>query len=230
VKVFLKGKDYENKIKFYEGDESDEDNNETISIRNILVYLLSFDKKIKKPQLLWGSNGTAITKYGSKLSPNKSAEKSLEYMKKEESFFYSSIAFLPEFLELLDNIRLAIVNIKKYADIGANGTSLRGGSITFPFSGHATVVGKNLPNCLVAPVFCAFKENVDSTSETFKWILPVDTVFSGVINKLIEKPMTKYRVSGGSDRLAPHEILRDAGLYSDCASLVEGFISGKIRK
>jgi hypothetical protein len=229
IKEAIKNKTYFDKIKFYEGDELDDE--VSIQIRDILRYLMAFDAKTYKPFKLWSSNSLSSKYYISKLSQSKiDDEKSVDIMKKDHAFFYSSISHLPEFLELVDKIKFATINKKGSKKLGGDTeVSVKGGRVVYPFAGYETLVGYNTPQCFIAPVYCAFKANIDFSSETFKWLVPLDKLFDEVIKDLIKKPAEYFSITGG-ERMAPHEILRYEPLYKSCYDHVEVSIKYLLKK
>lgn len=233
IKEAIKNESYYDKIRFYEGDEVDEDN--IIQIRDILRLLMVFDINTKKPYRLWSSNALSMRYYTSKLTASKvknTKDMSLEYMKENNAFFYSSIFYLPEFLELVDKIKFAIINKKGYKKLGGGTeTSVKKekGKVVYSYAEYETLDGYSVPQCLIAPVYCAFRANVDFSSDSFKWLIPLDKLFDEVIKDIIKKPAEYYSVSGG-ERMAPHEILKYEPLYKSCYENVETSIKYLLKK
>ncbi len=208
IKQVMKGKDGENEIAYYQGE------NKEVDIVSVLQCLegfngARFDQK-KHPHSLYNKPKSALQFYKNDLKDHPSALNIL-------------LPKLPEMLKLSDQIRLATPDAAKRVgfEFGRMKTGRnRAGSgnnknIRLPFLNET--MNHRVPDGWLYPMLVAFRANVEwDMQKDFEWKVPLDKLLPAVIDDLVGVCVTAHR-----DNLAPDKVGKRESIYVQCYDKVE---------
>lgn len=210
IRLAMQGHIGASEIAYHQGDKG------SIYIAEVLTCLEAFNvaryREHKHPNALYNRQSLALQYY-------------VEDRQKLPVFMQALIGFLPKVLVLRDKIKQRVPESALKAHFKFGAALVEGEraktkrKVSLPFIGQT--MEYRIPNGWTYPILAAFRANLQYKDGQLQWIMPIDQLFDGVIDSLVEVCVREHK----ENKERPDQIGKRESAYAQCYLKVQLFLA-----